>query len=112
MATEAAVRAAIDALRARVNAARPEGSVDIPDRSILCIVPDLGTAFRTQLHQGKLGEIEPVATDAAADARLTARSDELVALLEGRSNVAAAFLLGRIKIDASPADMMLIRKLF
>jgi len=105
------VRAAIDALRSRVNAARVENGV-VPERTIVCIVPDLGTAFKTQLSDGKLSEITPVDPADPADARLTARSDELIALLEGRSNVATAFLLGRIRIDASPADLLLIRKLF
>ena len=106
------MRAAIEALRARVNAARGEPDPSVPDRTILCIVPDLGTAFRTRLESSRLSEIEAVDPSEAADARLTAKSDELVALLEGRSNVATAFLLGRIRIDASPADLLLIRKLF
>lgn len=106
-----AVRAAIDALRSRVNAARVQNGT-VPDRTIVCIVPDLGTAYRTTLSGGKLSAITVVDAGDAADARLTARSDELIALLEGRSNVATAFLLGRIRIDATPADMLLIRKLF
>lgn len=105
------MRAAIDALRSRVNAARVEDGI-IPDRTIVCTVPDLERSFRTELRKGKLSEVTVVDTGTKADARLTARSDELVALLEGRSNIATAFLFGKIRIDASPADMLLIRKLF
>jgi predicted lipid carrier protein YhbT len=111
VATEAAVRTAIDALRARVNAATvADGAV--PERSIICVVSDLGTAYRTELRHGKLSVIEVTQPTTEADARLTARSDDLVALLEGRLNVASAFLLGKVRIDATASDMLLIRKLF
>ena len=111
VADESSVRAAIEALRARVNAATvPDGT--IPERSILCVVPDLGQAFRTTLREGKMTEIETANGDLRADATLTAKSDDLVALLQGRLGVAAAFLLGKVKIEASASDMLLIRKLF
>jgi predicted lipid carrier protein YhbT len=110
VATEAAVIAAIEALRARVNAAVIEDGV-VPDRSILCVVPDLASAYKTSLNSGKMTEVVPASASDPADAKLTANSSELVALLEGKLNVAAAFLLGKIRIDASPADLLLIRKL-
>lgn len=103
--------AAIEALRARVNASQvPEGS--IPERTIKCVVPDLGRSYVTKLEDGKLGELQDAAASNGADATLTARSDDLISLLEGKLNVATAFLMGRIKIDASASDMLLIRKLF
>lgn len=103
--------AAIETLRSRVNSATVvEGS--IPERSILCVIPDLDKSFKTLLIEGKLSAVEEVNGDSKADATLTARSDDLISLLEGRLNVPAAFLMGRIKIDASAGDMLLIRKLF
>ena len=46
------------------------------------------------------------------DARITARSDDLIALIDGRLGVAYAFLTGKVKIDAPASDLMMLRKLF
>lgn len=111
MADEAAVERAIGDLAKRLNGTDvPNGS--IPDRTLLCVLPDFPHAYRAELSGGKLmGIVKAPATD-LADVRLTAKSDDLVALIEGRTNIATAFLLGRIRVDATPADLMLLRKLF
>lgn len=102
---------AITDLAARLNGADvPDGA--IPDRSLLCILPDLPHAYRAELSGGKLVGITETEATVEADVRLTAKSDDLVALIEGRTNIATAFLLGRIRVDASPSDLMLLRKLF
>jgi predicted lipid carrier protein YhbT len=111
VADAATVEAAITALAERLNGADvAEGS--IPDRTLLCIMPDLSQAFRAQLSGGKLVGLSRANDKDAADVRLTAKSDDLVALIEGRMNVATAFLLGRVRVDAAPSDLMLLRKLF
>lgn len=111
MADPAAVEAAITALAARLDGvAMDTGS--LPERTLLCILPDLPHAYSAQLSKGKLIGLSKARASDAADVRLTAKSDDLVALIEGRMNVATAFLLGRVRIDAAPSDLMLLRKLF
>jgi putative sterol carrier protein len=59
--------------------------------------------------------MDPI-TEAPPDApraqiRLTASSDDLVALAEDRLNVAGAWASGRLKIEANPFDLFRMRKL-
>lgn len=111
VADMAAVEAAITMLAERLNQAEvPEGT--IPDRTLICIIPDLGHAVRAQLRDGRLVGFSRAKDKDAADVRLTAKSDDLIALIEGRTSIATAFLLGRVRVDAAPSDLMLLRKLF
>lgn len=84
----------------------------VPDRTLLCVVPDLGTAFRAEMKKAKLKNLTQVAATEKADVRITARSDDLIALIERRLAVGFAFLTGKVRIDASPRDLMLLRQLF
>lgn len=78
----------------------------------MCILPDLGTAFRSELKDSRFAGIEQVDVDVEAEVTITARSDDLIALIDGRLNVGFAFLTGKIRVDASTADLMMIRRLF
>lgn len=111
MATGDEVSAAIGRLADRIDAAGPAADA-IPERAIICVVPDLGTAFRGIFRGSRLVDIAEQPSDASADVRLTARSDDLIALIDGRLGAGYAFLTGKVRIDASPADLMLMRKLF
>jgi len=84
----------------------------IPDRTILCVLPDLKSAYRVELKKAKLRGLRKAETNEATDARITARSDDLIALIDGRLGVAYAFLTGKVKIDAPASDLMMLRKLF
>jgi len=84
----------------------------IPDRTILCVLPDLKTAYRVELKKAKLRGLRKAETNEVTDARITARSDDLIALIDGRLGVAYAFLTGKVKIDAPASDLMMLRKLF
>jgi len=84
----------------------------IPDRTILCICPDLKMAFKAEMKQARLTGLVQVETTEKADVRITARSDDLIALIGGRLAVGFAFLTGKVRIDASPRDLMLLRQLF
>lgn len=111
MASSADVERSIRTLAKKLAAA----SVDpgqIPDRVIVCVIPDLAAAFRAQLKNSQLGAITLVDPSEAADVRITASGDDLIALIEGRLNVGMAFLMGRVRVDASTKDMMLLRRLF
>jgi putative sterol carrier protein len=84
----------------------------IPNRTILVLLPDLKTAYRVELKGGKLRGLRRASTTDATDARITAKSDDMVALIDGRLGVAYAFLTGKVKIDAPASDLMMLRKLF
>ncbi len=84
----------------------------IPDRTILCVVPDLNTAFFASMKSAKLAGLKQVAPNESADVRITARSDDLIALIDRRLNVGFAFLTGKVRVDASASDLMLLRRLF
>lgn len=84
----------------------------IPDRTVLCVLSDLDVAYWAQLSGSKMDGLRRAETTERTDARITAKSDDLIALIEGRLSVASAFLLGRVRIDASPADLLRMRRLF
>jgi putative sterol carrier protein len=84
----------------------------IPNRTILCVLPDMKRAYRVELKNGKLRGLRSADTNEETDARITARSDDLIALIDGRLGIAYAFLTGKVKIDAPASDLMMLRKLF
>lgn len=111
VATAFEVEQSLQSLVESLANANPEPG-SIPDRTIVCAVPDIATAFRAVLRDARLRELAEVAIETEADVRITARSDDLVALVEGRLNAPLAFLTGKIRIDASSSDLMMIRQLF
>jgi hypothetical protein len=46
-----------------------------------------------------------------ADIRLTANSDEVIALSQSPMNIARAWVAGRVKVEASMKDLFRLRKL-
>lgn len=80
------------------------------DRSISCRIPDLERSFSGRLRAGTLDDLvhEPLPN---AQIRLTVKSDDLVALTEGRLPLAAAWASGRLKIEASVLDLLRLRSL-
>ncbi|HEX9713295.1 MAG TPA: SCP2 sterol-binding domain-containing protein [Actinomycetota bacterium] len=111
MATPKQVEKAIRSLGKKLQDANPDPGM-VPDRSILCVITDLDTAFWAQLKDGKLNGLRETSTTEAADARITARSDDLIALIEGRMGVGSAFFTGKVRIDAPVSDLLLLRKIF
>jgi predicted lipid carrier protein YhbT len=111
VATAAEVERSIRTLAKRLAEASVDPSV-VPDRTIMAICPDLDIAYRMELKDAKLRGLKQVASKESADARITARSDDLIALLEGRLNAATAFLTGKVRIDAPAKDLMMLRRLF
>lgn len=111
MASAEEVERAISTLAQRLHDAGPDPDV-IPQRTILCVLTDLDTAFWAQLADGRLNGLRQAAPDERADARITARSDDLIALIEGRLGVGSAFFTGRVRIDAPVTDLLLLRKIF
>ncbi len=85
------------------------------DRSLSCTLRDLDATFGGELKSGLLTDIREL--DAArgtppAEIRLDMTSDDLLALVDGRLNVASAWATGRIKIDARKMDLLRLRSIF
>ena len=111
VASAAEVERSIRSLMKKLADASPDPQ-SIPNRTILVVLPDLKTAYRVELKGGRLRALRKAQTNEATDARITAKSDDLVALIDGRLGVAYAFLTGKVKVDAPASDLMMLRKLF
>ena len=109
MATVEECEAAMHKLAARLrspDAAEARGKM--LDRSITCHLPDLGVTFGGQLRDGEILDIRQVAT-ADGQIKLSARSDDLIALVDGQLNFAKAWASGRLKVDANVFDLLKLR---
>jgi len=79
-------------------------------RTVSLRVPDLDTTFHGTLRTGALEAVTTEPRD-RAQIRLTIGSDDFVALVAGELNFASALARGRVKIEASFRDMLMLRKL-
>jgi putative sterol carrier protein len=111
MATVEECRAALVRLGEKMaaNAAQNRSKLDF-DRTLSCKVPDLGVGFHGRLEGGRIVDITD-GEDPGAKLKLTADSDDLLALVDGQLNVASAWATGRVKIDASLMDLMKLRRI-
>ena len=111
MATVDDCRTALQRLAKRLadNAAEASQRLDF-DRTLACRVTDLNVAFHGRLSGGQILGLTD-GDDPSAKIKLTAASDDLVALVDGKLNVASAWANGRIKIDAGVLDLLKLRKL-
>jgi hypothetical protein len=80
------------------------------DRSLACHIRDLDVHFHGRLLAGAVESLTD-GDDPKAQIRLTIGSDDLVALVAGRLNFAAAWASGRASVKASFADLLKLRKL-
>lgn len=83
-----------------------------PDRTLSLRVSDLDVAFCGRLQDGSLTDIVLDGEGDKAQLRLQCSSDDLLALTEGALNPAAAWASGRLRIEASPLDLLRLRSLF
>lgn len=111
MATEDECRAALQRLAAKLdeNAAEVRGKVDL-DRTLACRITDLETAFHGRLAQGRLVDLAD-GDDPAAKIKLSATSDDLVAMVDGELDFARALAARRVQLSANPFDLLKLRKL-
>lgn len=82
-------------------------------RTLACRVPDLDVVFLAALNDDGIEALrcaEGSDTD-GAQVRLTAGSDDLVALADGELSPPAAWATGRLKVQASPLDLLKLRAL-
>jgi putative sterol carrier protein len=82
----------------------------VVERTVSCRISDLGVVYRAVIDGDGLTGIEQV-DDPSAQVRLSATSDDLLALSEGRLGVPAAWATGRLKIEASVLDLLKLRSL-
>jgi len=111
VATAAEVKRAIRSLGKKLADADPDPGL-VPERTILCVLPDLDKSYWAHLKDGRLDGLREAEPGERADARITARSDDLIALIDGRMGVATAFLTGKVRIDAPVSDLLLLRRMF
>jgi len=112
MATLEECQAALAGLAAQLGGMDPaERQRKVADRTLSCRVSDLDVTFSGRLKDGQLIDISTDRRD-RAQIRLTMESDVLVALASGRLNLLSAWTSGRLKIDASIADLLRLRALF
>lgn len=111
MATVDECRQALATLAARLdaNASQVSNKIDL-DRPMACTVRDLGVAFHGRLTDGRLVGMTD-GDDPNAKIRLTADSDDLVALVDGKLDFARAWTSGKVKVDANMFDLLKLRKL-
>jgi predicted lipid carrier protein YhbT len=100
-------RQALHGLAAQLDA--KAANVDL-DRSLACRVTDLDVAFHGRLTGGRLVDIAD-GDDPKAKIKLTASSDDLVALLTGKLDVGKAVAARRVSISANPFDLLKLRKM-
>ncbi len=112
MATVEDCRAALTGLAAKLATVDPDTrSRHSHDRTLSLTVTDLGTTFAGRIVDGQL--VDVVAGDGTrAQIRLACSSDDLVALAAGGLNAAGAWAAGRLRIEASPLDLLRLRSLF
>ena len=102
---------ALRSLADRLAAVEPETRARYAvERTVSCRVPDLDVVFRGRLDGEGLQDLEQV-DDPAAQVRLAASSDDLIALVDGRLGVPSAWATGRLKIEASVLDLLKLRSL-
>jgi hypothetical protein len=81
------------------------------DRTLTCKIIDLAAVFAGRLFNGELLDIRRVEAH-DGQVRLALGSDDLIQLVAGELNLAAAWASGRIRIDARVFDLIKIRSFF
>jgi len=105
-------RAALQKLAGRLSELSPaERDQYFGNRTISVTIPDLAVTFVTLLGTGNNPVREAAPGEPPADIRITAKSDEVVALAEQPMNIARAWVTGRVRIEASMKDLFRLRRL-
>jgi hypothetical protein len=113
MASAEECREALQALTGRLTEMSPKDRASyFGKRSMSCHVTDLGVTFVTRFtDSGSDPVTEADPGDPPADIRLSATSDDVIALSATPANIARMWLSGRVKVQASMKDLLALRKL-
>ncbi len=112
MATLKAVERAVQELLERLAEVDPDVRRKYAvERTVACRVRDLDIVFLAAFDED--GTISEVTTAERGDGqvKLSANSDDLIALIEGRLSVPTAWATGKLRIDASMFDLLKLRSL-
>lgn len=113
VAARSDVERTLRSLIGRLNDADPSAKGGLPaDRTIACVLPDLATCYRANLRKGRVSRPSPADEPEDGDVVFTVSSDDLMALAEGRLSLPAAVVTGKLRIDAGPRDLLLLRRMF
>ena len=107
---EQAFRSLVDQLAAVPAEVR---SKYVLDRTVSCRVQDLGLTWSARLcDEGIIGLTTDERDDGGkAQVRLTVSSDDLLALVAGKQSLPAALATGKVRVQASPLDMLRLTNL-
>jgi hypothetical protein len=112
MATRDQCEAAVRSLATRIDGVEAATRRRyVPDRTVVCRVPDLATSFSGEFRGGELVGLSEGARDHDAQIVFTLDSDDLVALADGSLPAGTAWATGRLKVDASLFDLLRLRTL-
>jgi hypothetical protein len=84
------------------------------DRTVSCRVLDLGMTWSARLGDEGLVDLrcDDTSDDAAkAQVRVSIASDDLLALVDGRQSIPSALATGKVRVQASPLDMLRLTSL-
>lgn len=111
MASPQEVEAAVLQVAALLASVDPEVRARLSvERTVSCRVPDLDVVWSGRLCQDGLVDVTDQDGE-RSQVRLTVRSDDLVALSQGRLGVALAWATGRLTVQAPPLDLLRLRAL-
>lgn len=114
MASEQECERALLSLADKLAAVDPEVRAKfVVTRTLACRVPDLDVVFLATLNDEGIVQLrctEGTGVD-GAQVRLAADSDDLLALLDGELSPPVAWATGRLKVQASPLDLLKLRAL-
>ena len=82
-------------------------------RTLACRVPDLDVVFLGTIGDAGIEEIRctPGSDTSGAQVRMAAASDDLVSLTKGELSPPVAWATGRLKVQASPLDLLKLRNM-
>ena len=105
-------RAALQKLAGRLSELSPEERDQyFANRTMSVTIPDLDVTYVTRLGAGDDPVRDAAPGEPPADIRLTANSDEVLALAQQPMNIARAWMTRKIKIEASMKDLIRLRRL-
>jgi predicted lipid carrier protein YhbT len=106
VASEAECDTALRRLADRLGSLDPDTRAKhLLDRTVSCRVPDLEVTWCGRLCEDGIVDVRHDHTS-RAQVRLTIHSDDLVALVDGRLAVPVAVATGKIRVQASPFDLL------
>jgi putative sterol carrier protein len=110
MATVEQCRQALEDIATRLSADSETAKRVELNRSLACHIKDMDVYFHGRLQHGTIVDLAD-GDDPKAEVRLSVSGDDLLALVAGRLNFAAAWASGRVSVKAGFSDLLKLRKL-